>query len=52
MSTGTTLATALASPLPCLTVPPMPLLRRLRFSRCRDKQAAFEQAFPIVEPKK
>ena len=23
----------------------------LRFSRCRDKQAAFEKAFPVVEPK-
>ncbi|GLI60226.1 hypothetical protein VaNZ11_002313 [Volvox africanus] len=24
----------------------------LRFARCRDKQAAFEKAFPIVEHKK
>ena len=25
---------------------------RLRFSRCRDKQTAFEKAFPIVDAKK
>lgn len=24
----------------------------LRFSRCRDKQAAFEKAFPLVDAKK
>lgn len=36
-----------------LIIPPTPPLwlvhGRLRFARCRDKQKAFEAAFPIVE---